>query len=84
LDKEAAVFLPTGTQSNLTALLAHCGRGDEIIIGDTYHIYCDEAAGASVLGGISMNAIATQTNGAVSRKHCWRAGDPVGRYARRC
>lgn len=66
LDKEAAVFLPTGTQSNLTALLAHCGRGDEIIIGDTYHIYCDEAAGASVLGGISMNAIATQTNGAVS------------------
>ena len=66
LDKEAAVFLPTGTQSNLTALLVHCGRGDEIIIGDSYHIYCDEAAGASVLGGISMNAIATQTNGAVS------------------
>ena len=66
LDKEAAVFMPTGTQSNLASLMAHCGRGDEIIVGDPYHIYCDEAAGASVLGGISMNAIATQANGAVS------------------
>lgn len=66
LGKEAAVFMPTGTQSNLAALMAHCGRGDEIIVGNTYHIYCDEAAGASVLGAISMNAIATQENGAVS------------------
>mgnify|MGYP005641875247 FL=1 len=66
LGKEAAVFMPTGTQSNLAGLMAHCGRGDEIIVGDAYHIYCDEAAGASVLGGISMNAIATQANGAVS------------------
>ena len=66
LGKEAAVFMPTGTQSNLAGLMAHCGRGDEIIVGDAYHIYCDEAAGASVLAGISMNAIATQANGAVS------------------
>ena len=54
LGKEAAVFMPTGTQSNLGGLMAHCGRGDEIIVGDAYHIYCDEAAGASVLAGISM------------------------------
>ena len=45
LGKEAAVFMRTGTQSNLTGLMAHCGRGDEIIVGDAYHIYCDEAAG---------------------------------------
>ena len=45
LGKEAAVFMPTGTQSNLAGLMAHCGRGDEIIVGDAYHIYCDEAAG---------------------------------------
>jgi len=66
LGKEAAVFMSTGTQSNLAGLMAHCGRGDEVIVGDAYHIYCDEAAGASVLAGISMNAIATQKNGAVS------------------
>jgi threonine aldolase len=66
LGKEAAVFFPTGTQSNLAAVMAHCGRGDEIIIGDRYHIYCDEAAGASVLAGISMNAIPTLNNGALA------------------
>lgn len=54
LGKEAGVFFPTGTQSNLAALMAHCGRGDEIIVGDRYHIYCYEAAGASVLAGISL------------------------------
>ena len=46
LGKEAAVFMSTGTQSNLAGLMAHCGRGDEVIVGDAYHIYCDEAAGA--------------------------------------
>ena len=46
LGKEAGVFFPTGTQSNLAAVMARCGRGDEVIIGDNYHIYCDEAAGA--------------------------------------
>ncbi|OUS33685.1 hypothetical protein A9Q94_18600 [Rhodobacterales bacterium 56_14_T64] len=66
LDKEAAVFFPTGTQSNLAAVMAHCGRGDEVIIGDSYHIYCDEAAGASVLAGVSMNAIAADLDGALS------------------
>ncbi len=66
LGKEAAVFFPTGTQSNLAAVMAHCGRGDEVIIGDSYHIHCDEAAGASVLAGVSMNAIATEPDGALS------------------
>lgn len=66
LGKEAAVFMPTGTQSNLCAIMAHCGRGDELIVGNTYHIYLDEAAGASVLAGVSMHAIAVDEIGALS------------------
>ena len=52
--KEAALFLPTGTQSNLVALLAHCGRGEEILTGRGYHVYKYEAGGASALGGIVL------------------------------
>ncbi len=63
LDKEAAVFFPTGTQSNLAAVMAHCGRGDEVIVGNRYHIFCDEAAGASVLAGVSLNPVAPETGG---------------------
>ena len=53
LGKEAGLFVTSGTQSNLSALLAHCGRGDEYIGGVGYHIAKDEAGGAAVLGGIS-------------------------------
>ncbi|KAB7615836.1 low-specificity L-threonine aldolase [Amylibacter sp. SFDW26] len=66
LGKEAAVFFPTGTQSNLAAIMAHCGRGDEIIVGNEYHTFCDEAAGASVLAGISLNPVKTEMGGEVS------------------
>ena len=52
LGKDAAMFVSSGTQSNLCAIMAHCGRGDELIVGDAYHIYADEAAGASVLAGV--------------------------------
>ncbi|MEL7213890.1 MAG: low-specificity L-threonine aldolase [Pseudomonadota bacterium] len=54
LSKDAALFFPSGTQSNLAAMLAHCGRGEEIIVGAPYHTYVYEAAGASVLGGIAL------------------------------
>lgn len=49
---EAAVFAPTGTQTNLMALLAHCGRGDEYIVGQSAHTYMYEGGGAAVLGSI--------------------------------
>lgn len=49
---EAGLFLPTGTQSNLVALLTHCGRGDEYIVGHQAHSYKYEGGGAAVLGGI--------------------------------
>lgn len=66
LGKEAALFLPTGSMSNLVAMLSHCGRGEEIIVGDQYHIYRDEAHGASVLGGIALDPLPTDQFGAVN------------------
>jgi len=63
LGKEAGLFLSSGTQSNLVALLTHCGRGDEYIVGDRYHIYTSEAGGASVLGGLSCCLLATDDHG---------------------
>jgi threonine aldolase len=68
LDKEAALFLPSGTMSNLVSLLSHCKRGEEVIVGDQYHIYDAEARGASVLGGISLNPIKTDKFGVVKLK----------------
>lgn len=49
---EAAMLVPTGTQSNLCALMSHCQRGDEVIVGDQAHCYRWEAGGAAVLGSI--------------------------------
>ena len=66
LGKEAGLFVSSGTQSNLTALLTHCGRGDEYIGGVDYHIPKYEAAGAAVLGGISPRHLALDENGGLS------------------
>lgn len=52
LGKEAAVFVASGTMGNLAALLAHCGRGDEVIMGDECHIFWYESGGAAALGGM--------------------------------
>ena len=53
LGKEAAVFVASGTMGNLVSVLAHAGRGDEIILGDKAHIFRSEAGGASALGGVA-------------------------------
>ena len=55
--KAKGLFLPTGTQSNLCALLAHCGRGEEVLVGRSYHVFSAEAHGASVLGGIALDPL---------------------------
>jgi threonine aldolase len=68
LGKEAALFFPTGTQSNLSAILSYCQRGDEVLIGREYHTNVYEAHGASVLGGVGICAIDTNHRGAVSVK----------------
>ncbi len=52
LGMEAAVFVPTGTQSNLLGVMAHCERGDEYIVGQQAHTYKYEGGGAAVLGSI--------------------------------
>lgn len=49
---EAALFVPTGTQSNLCAILSHCGRGDEYIVGQMAHSYRWEGGGAAVFGSV--------------------------------
>ncbi len=54
LGKEAGVLVSSGTQGNLTALLSHCNRGDEVLLGRQSHIFRAEAMGASVLGGIAL------------------------------
>ena len=65
LGKDKAVFMTSGTQSNLSAVLSHCGRGEEMIVGFPYHMAQDEAAGASVLGGVAMTTIAVDNDGAI-------------------
>ncbi len=63
---EAALFMPSGTASNLCALLAHCGRGDEYIVGQMAHTYRYEAGGAAVLGGIQPQPITQQADGTLA------------------
>ena len=64
--KPAALFLPSGTQSNLIAILTHCQRGEEIITGKEYHVYAWEAGGASSLGGVIVNPLVTDETGAMN------------------
>ena len=66
LGKEAALFVPTGTQSNLCALMAHCGRGDEYLVGQGAHTYQMEGGGAAVLGSIQPQPIAQQSDGSIA------------------
>jgi len=62
--KEAALFFPTGTMSNLTALLTWCPtRGSEVIVGDKSHMFLFEQAGASQFGGISPRTVPNLTDG---------------------
>jgi len=63
--KEAALFLPTGTQANLVALLSHCERGEEYIVGQGAHNYLYEAGGAAVLGSIQPQPIDASPDGAL-------------------
>ena len=63
LGKEAAVFVPSGTMGNLIALLVHCQRGDELIVGNQSHIYLNEAGGMSALGGIQPCPVPNQKDG---------------------
>jgi threonine aldolase len=59
----AGLFFPSGTQSNLAALMAHCGRGDEYLVGQLAHTYRHEGGGAAVLGSIQPQPIENAPDG---------------------
>ena len=60
---EAGLFFPSGTQSNLAAVMAHCQRGEEVIVGQEAHTYRYEAGGAAVLGSIQPQPLANRPDG---------------------
>jgi len=66
LGKEASLFVCSGTMGNLVALLAHCGRGDEVIVGDRSHTFHFEQGGMAALGGITPYPVPNQDDGRIS------------------
>jgi threonine aldolase len=66
LGKEAALFMPSGTQSNLAALMSHCQRGDEYLVGQGAHTYRYEAGGGAVLGSLQPQPISNQPDGSLA------------------
>jgi len=77
LGHEAAVFMPSGTQTNLVALLTHCGRGDEYIVGGTAHTYKYEGGGAAALGGIQPQTIPFEPDGTLDLDAVRAAVKPI-------
>ena len=73
---EAALFFPTGTQSNLAALMSHCGRGDEYIVGQEAHTYKYEQGGAAVLGSIQPQPLDNEPDGTIALERIARAIKP--------
>lgn len=65
LGKEAAVYVSSGTQGNLISVLAHCGRGDEMILGDKSHIFIAEQGGSAALGGIHPRTLRNHDDGTI-------------------
>lgn len=63
---DAALWFPTGTQSNLAALMSHCQRGDEYLVGQDAHTYKYEQGGAAVLGSIQPQPITNQPDGSIA------------------
>ena len=66
LGKEAGLFVPSGTMGNLAAVLAHCGRGDEILLGHLAHTFLYEAGGIAALGGIHPYTVPNQLDGTLA------------------
>jgi len=66
-EKPSALFLPSGSQSNLIAILTHCQRGEEVITGKGYHVYAWEGGGASALGGVILNPLTNDETGKIKQ-----------------
>jgi threonine aldolase len=63
IGKEAALFVPSGTMANLVSILTHCGRGDEIILGDQAHTFYYEQGGYAALGGVHSRTLPNRPDG---------------------
>jgi threonine aldolase len=68
LGKEAALYVTSGTQSNLLAIMSHCQRGEEYLVGQTAHTYLYEAGGAAVLGSIQPQPLDFEPDGTLDLK----------------
>ncbi len=66
LGKEAALFVASGTMANLVSLLTHCGRGDEMILGDQSHMFFYEQGGSAALGGIHPRSLGNKPDGTMA------------------
>lgn len=73
---ERGLFFPSGTQSNLAALMAHCGRGDEYLVGQEAHTYSYEGGGAAALGGIHPQPLENDADGLIPLARIARAIKP--------
>jgi len=76
MGKEAGLFAPSGTQTNLVAMLTRCTRGDEYIVGQNAHTFKYEGGGAAVLGGIQPNPLAMSVDGTLRPKDIIKAIKP--------
>ena len=66
MGKEAGLYVASGTMGNLAGILAHCQRGDEVIVGRKNHVFLHEAGGISVLGGVHSNQLPNQPDGSLA------------------
>jgi threonine aldolase len=66
MGKAAGLFVPSGTMGNLAAVLAHCNRGDEVIMGNMAHTFLKEAGGVAALGGISTYTLPNAPDGTIA------------------
>lgn len=78
--KEAGLFFPSGTQSNLAAVMAHCGRGDEYLVGEVAHSYKFEGGGAAVLGSIQPHPIENAPDGTLPLEKIGAAIKPIDNH----
>src|SRR4030066_1274830 len=79
MGKQAGLFVPSGTMGNLAGIMAHCGRGDEVILGNKAHTFLFEAGGISALGGVHSCQLPNQPDGSIileDIKNANRSDDP--------
>ncbi len=85
MGKEAGLFVPSGTMGNLASVLAHCGRGDEVILGSKSHTFLYEAGGISALGSVHSCQVPNQPDGTLNLdevRQAIRSGDAHEPYTR--